>query len=168
MTQWGARSFELNGNWLMGSSLQYSFEKKTGRKIAYFVVSDYLPLIGHGIIVTHKTLAENPKMVKGFVRASTRAWTYLVKDTKKAVMEASKIMKANTDKAPKLEYIAAAGHVVIPSKVVVPSTKGHPVGWSNPKDWPPMIKLLVKAQSLPRTPTTKELMTNEIIDSLGR
>ena len=140
MTQWAARSFELNGNWLMGSSLQYSFEKRTGRKISFFVVSDYLPLIGHGIIVTHKTLAENPKMVKGFVRASTRAWTYLVKDTKKAVMEASKIMKANTDKAPELEYIAAAGHVVIPSEVVVPSTKGHPVGWSNPKDWLPMIQ----------------------------
>ena len=48
------------------------------RRSTLFKTSDYLPLVGNGLITSEKTLAENPDLVRAMVRATLKGIQYTV------------------------------------------------------------------------------------------
>jgi NitT/TauT family transport system substrate-binding protein len=159
----GAKQVDASGNFTLGSTGQWLF-KNRGETVRQFVFSDFLPLLGSGVAVRMDTLEKDPDTVRRFVRATQRAWADLAKNPKSAVPEAAAIVRKNFDEQPPAEVIAQYAYEMVPDRMVSESTRGKPMGWSNPDDWQKMIELL-KAHdaNMTRRPALSELMTNEYL-----
>jgi NitT/TauT family transport system substrate-binding protein len=162
LSQWGAGRYEVTGNFLIGTTSGERFEKQ-GKKVREFVLSDYLPLIGHGIVVTDDLLASDPKTVAGFVKATQKAWAYLAKQPKVAAREAADVIVKNVEKSPPPATMVKYALKVIPSRMFSPSTRGKPLGWSNPDDWQKMIDVLAANDKLKRKPKVSDVVTNRFV-----
>lgn len=58
-----------------------TIEAKTGKKVDYLLYADSgLNMLGTGIVVNDKTLAEQKDMVSRFVRATQKSWSEAIKD----------------------------------------------------------------------------------------
>jgi NitT/TauT family transport system substrate-binding protein len=136
---------------------------REGKTVGEFVFSDFMPIMGHGLIVSNDMLAKNAASVQAFVKATQRAWAYLEKDPKKGVMEAAAVVRKNVEKAPPEDLLIESGLMVIPSQLRQSSTQGKPLGWSSPSDWEKMVSLLVDAFKLSRKPGVDELFTNKFV-----
>lgn len=135
-----------------------------GKPVGEFVFSDYMSIMGHGIVVTDDMLAKDPDTVRAFVKATQRAWAYLEKDPKKGVMEAAESVRKNVEKAPSADLLIETGLMVIPSQMRQESTKGKPLGWSSPAAWTKMVGQLSDAFKLSRKPAVDELVTNKFVE----
>ena len=101
----GAKQVDVAGNFTLGSTGEWLFKQK-GEIVHQFVLSDYLPILGTGIVARTDLLTSNPDLVRGFVRATQRAWAYLKDEPKKAVPEAAVIVHKEFDETPPAEIIA--------------------------------------------------------------
>ena len=137
---------------------------REGKPVGEFVFSDYMSIMGHGIIVTNDMLAKDPDTVRAFVKATQRAWAYLEKDPKKGVTEAAEAVRNNVEKAPSADLLIETGLMVIPSQMRQESTKGKPLGWSSPAAWTKMVGQLSDAFKLSRKPAVDELVTNKFVE----
>jgi len=158
-----AGQFDLT-NAAVGSADTTIYERK-GTPTGQFVYADYLPLLGPGIAVTNKTLAERPALVQGFTKATQRALEYMITSPREAVLEASEVVARNVQGAPEGDLVAEAAFEAVPSLMVSKSTEGKPAGWSSPDDWRQMIELLRQYDEFPRVPSVDELMTNQFVES---
>lgn len=164
----GAKQVAISGNFTLGSTGQWLF-KKRGDIVHQFVLSDYLPILGSGIIVRSDLIRKDPDLIRRFVKATQRAWAYLEKDPKKAVPEAAADVHRQFPGTPPANIIAEYAYQMIPGRMVSPATAGKPVGWSSPAEWTKMITLLkTYDKSMTRTPTQSELMTNEFVAAQAR
>ncbi len=136
---------------------------REGKPVGEFVFSDYLKIMGHGIIVTDKMIGKDSKTVRAFVKVTQRAWTYLEKNPKQAVTAAAAAVRKHVKKAPPADILIETGLMVIPSQMRQASTKGKPLGWSSPADWQKMVNQLTAAFKLKRKPAVSELMTNKYV-----
>jgi NitT/TauT family transport system substrate-binding protein len=160
---WGAKKVDASANYTLGSTGAYVFKKK-GEIVKQFVFSDYLPLIGSGVVVDQKTIAEHPDEVRHFVDATVKAWKYLRDEPKKAVPEAAAIVKKHFDEVPPADVLAEYAYDMIPDRMRSKSTEGKPMGWSSPEDWKKMIDLLVRYDpKMKQAPKVDEVMTNEFV-----
>lgn len=160
--QWIGKQFDVSGNYLVGTSTTLQYEA-AGEKVKALVLSDYLPLIGHGTIVQSEMIAKDPAAVGAFVKAAQRAWAYMIADPEKATLEAARIMAANIEKTDPPEVIAKFALEVVPSRMVSDSTRGKPVGWSEKKDWDAMIDVIAEFDRFPRRPSFEELVENRFV-----
>jgi NitT/TauT family transport system substrate-binding protein len=158
-----AGQFDLT-NSAVGSADTIVYERK-GTPTGQFIYADYVPLLGPGIAVTNKTLAERPALVRGFTKATQRALEYMITSPREAVLEASGIVARNVQGAPEGDLVAEAAFEAVPSLMVTKSTEGKPAGWSSPDDWRQMIDLLRQYDDFPRVPPVDELMTNQFVES---
>jgi NitT/TauT family transport system substrate-binding protein len=135
-----------------------------GKPVGEFVYSDYLPMVGFGIVVSHKTLADRPEVVQRFVKATQKGWEYLLQSPREAVAEGAGIIKKYVEGAPDEALIRDASLQVMPRMMRSRGTEGKPAGWSNPEDWGGMIAMLQQYDQLPRAPSVDELMTNQFVE----
>jgi NitT/TauT family transport system substrate-binding protein len=127
-----------------------------------FAYGDYLPMLGQSVVTTDKMIKERPQVVRGFVKATQRAWEYLYNSPREAVAEASEIVARNVENVAAEDVLDNA--LSIPPDIM--RAKGHenePLGWSSPDDWSRMLAIQVQYTSLPRTPTLDELTTNDFV-----
>jgi NitT/TauT family transport system substrate-binding protein len=150
-------------NALVGSTDDLTYDAQ-GTPIGRFVFSDYLPMIGHGIDVTTKTLADRPVVAEAFARGTQQAWDYLLKNPRDGVQQATDVIVQNVDGAPPANLLIEGALQVIPDMMRAKSTEGKPVGWSSPDDWRGMAAALQKSADLPRAPTAEELVTNRFME----
>jgi len=159
----GAKKVDVSGNFTLGSTGEWLFKKK-GEIVHQFVFSDYLPLLGSGVAVRTDLIKNDPDLIRRFVEATQRAWTYLEKDPKKAVPEAAAVVHRQFDETPPADILAEYAFEMIPDRMMSPTTAGKPVGWSNPGDWLKMIDLLkTYDKDMTRKPKPSDLMTNEFL-----
>jgi NitT/TauT family transport system substrate-binding protein len=159
----GAKQVDASGNFTLGSTGSWLFRQK-GEIVHQFVFSDYMPLLGSGVVVRTDTLKQHPDLVRRFVHATTRAWTYLASDPKKAVPEGAAIVHREFDETPPANILAEYAYEVIPDRMVSPATADHPIGWSDPDEWEKMIDLLKSYDpDMKRRPKAAEIMTNEFV-----
>src|SRR5579884_1165222 len=111
MRSFSSGQFDVT-NGAVGAVDDVLFERQ-GKPVGNFVYADYLPLLGPGIVVTNKMLAEQPEVVGGFVKAT-----------------------------PEAEPLIEASLAAVPSLMVSKSTEGKPLGWSSAEDWRQMTVLL--------------------------
>jgi NitT/TauT family transport system substrate-binding protein len=166
-TYWGilgAKQVDISGNFTLGSTGASVF-KKRGEVVHQFVFSDYLPLLGSGVVVKSTMLDSDPATIGKFVRATQRAWKYLAEEPKNAVPEAAAVIKKEIDEAPAPAILADYAYEVIPGQMVSPGTAGKPIGWSRPEDWEKMIKLLKQYDpKMTRAPAVGDVMTNAFVE----
>jgi NitT/TauT family transport system substrate-binding protein len=161
----GAKQVDASGNFTLGSTGQWLFKKK-GETVRQFVLSDYLPLLGSGVVVRTDMLQKDPDTVRRFVRATQRAWTYLATEPKQAVPEASAIVRKTFDEMPPADVIADYAYEMVPDRMVSAESKGQPMGWSSAAAWEKMIELLKSHDpAMTRTPTVAELFTNTFLSN---
>ena len=137
---------------------------RQGRPVGEFSYSDYLPMVGFGLVVSARSLAERPETVQDMVKATQRAWEYLFKSPREAVVEAARIIRRNVDDAAEEDLLVEASLQVYPRLMRSRATESKPAGWSSPEAWQRMISVLGQFDTLPRTPTTDELMTNRFVE----
>ena len=159
----GAKQVDVSGNFTLGSTGEWLFKKK-GEIVHQFVFSDYLPLLGSGIVVRDDLIKSNPDLIRHFVKATQRAWDYLEKEPKKAVPEAAATVHKQFDETPPANIIAEYAYEMIPDRMMSPTTAGKPVGWSSEEDWSKMIDLLkTYDKDMKRKPKPADLMTNAFL-----
>ena len=161
--QFKAKQFDVTGNFAVGATSQLALEKG-GEKVRQFVYGDYLPILGKTITVHKDTLARNPKMVRGFVRAMDKAWNYVDTSPDKAVMEAARVATREVGKGLPAETIAKLARMTLPAYMRSPATKGKPIGWSRAEDWRKMIDFMAEVDRFPRKPKVSEVMTNRFYE----
>ncbi|MGE0733307.1 MAG: ABC transporter substrate-binding protein [Alphaproteobacteria bacterium] len=162
-TQWLAGQFDVLGNYSIGTAILYGAITAKGEKVRNFVLSDHLPFIGHGIVVSDKKIAEDPKTVRAFVDATRKAWAYMIEKPTEAVTEATAIIRKNIDEPPPATDMITNALQIVPAFMQVPDTKGKPLGWSNPARWQQMIDVLAKYDQFPAKPATADLMTDQFV-----
>lgn len=159
----GAKKVDVSGNFTLGSTGSWLFKQK-GETVHQFVFADYLPLLGSGVFVRTNLLKSDPDLVRRFVRATVRAWTYLETEPTRAVPEAAAIVHREYDETPPADILAHYAYEMIPDRMRSASTAGKPVGWSSPEDWQRMIGLLKRYDAdMTRQPAVSELTTNEFV-----
>ena len=163
MPQFIKKQFDVNGNYIVGSTSQLRLERG-GEKVRQFVFSDYLPILGQGVVVRTDTLTKNPKLVGGFLRAAAKAWNYLDASPDKATLEAATIATKAFGKGMPVKTLARFARMTIPHYMKSESTKGKPIGWSRSEDWRAMIDVMARVDKFPRKPTVADVMTNRFFE----
>ena len=163
-TQWLAGQFDVLGNYSIGTAILYGAITGKGEKVRNFVLSDHLPLIGHGIVVSDRKIAEDPQAVKAFVGATRKAWAYMIANPREAVTEATAIIRKNVDEPPPAEDMITNALQIVPGFMQSPDTKGKPLGWSNPARWQQMIDVLARYDNFPGKPVPKDLVSEQFLD----
>ncbi len=159
----GAKQVDASGNFTLGSTGSWLFGQK-GEIVHQFVFSDYMPLLGSGVVVRTDLIKNDPDRVRRFVRATTRAWNYLATDPKDAVPEGAAIVHRTFDETPPANILAEYAYEMIPERMISPASQGKPIGWSNPEEWDKMIDLLKTYDpDMKRRPKPGDVMTNEFI-----
>ena len=98
-------------------------------------------VLGNGYLVTTKTLADKPDLVRAFVRATIHGWTDAVADPKAGV-EALLAAFPDTNRR-----FAELGLPLVIEHMHTAATTGKPLGWMAEEDWKATIDLL-KASGL--------------------
>lgn len=112
---------------------------------------------GTGLIVSNKTLANSPDMVKKFVAASEKGWEAAAKDPEAAI-DAS--MKLYPDLSK--DFLLKGLQVTLDDELHTPNTEGHPIGWTSDADWRKMLAMFQKYAGIrPKVPSA--YYTNEFI-----
>jgi NitT/TauT family transport system substrate-binding protein len=159
----GAKQVDASGNFTLGSTGEWLFKQK-GEIVHQFVFSDYLPILGSGIVVRTDFLADNPDLVRHFVHATQRAWTFMKDNPKKALPEAGAIVHKQFDETPPADILAEYANEMVPSRMISKAAEGKPVGWSSSADWTAMTDLLATYDTnMTRKPAVAEVMTNDFL-----
>lgn len=162
---WAAKKVDISGNMASGTSIPYMFKKRYGETVEQVVISDYLPILGPGVMVRDETIEKDPEMVRAFVKATQRAWDYLRDKPAEATLEAGKIVSKHYEKIDPPDELAKGALQVIPSHMSIPETKGKPLGWMSPETWTKMVDLLAEFdKNMTRKPAVSELMTNRFVE----
>jgi NitT/TauT family transport system substrate-binding protein len=159
----GAKQVDASGNFTLGSTGEWLFKQK-GEIVHQFVFSDYLPVLGSGIVVRTDLVKSNPDLIRHFVKATQRAWDYLEREPQKAVPEAAAIVHQQFDETPPADILSEYAYEMIPGRMLSPTTAGKPVGWSSTDDWSNMIDLLkTYDEDMTRKPNPADVMTNAFL-----
>jgi NitT/TauT family transport system substrate-binding protein len=150
-------------NWVIHGAGEAQLEEQ-GKPMAGFLFADYVPLMGHGLVVPDKMIAERPAVVKAFVGATMRAWEYLAREPEKAVTEAATVVNQSVEKAPPAAMLSRIALKAVPTFMRSSATAGKPIGWSSPKEWQDMIDLLAELDKFPRKPEVAQVMTNQFVE----
>lgn len=160
----GAKQVDASLNFTLGSTGQHIFRQR-GEIVHQFVFSDYIPLVGSGVIVRDDLLENDPDTIQRFVRATVRAWNYLAESPDEAVPEAAEIITSNLDELPPASVLAEYAYEVIPEKMTGPTTAGTPTGYSSPEEWAEMFSLLKQSDpSITNEVTPDDMMTNRFVE----
>jgi len=162
---WAAKKVDISANSALGIATPDMFKRKQGEIVKNVVFSDFLPILGPGVMVHDDTIAKNPDMVRAFVKATQKAWTYMRDDPDAATLEAAKIVSKNYEKIDPIPALASYAKEVVPGHMVSAATKGKPVGWMSPASWRKMVDLLASHdKKMTSKPALADLMTNRFAE----
>jgi NitT/TauT family transport system substrate-binding protein len=116
-------------------------------KLQTFIPADNgLQLYSNGIGVTEQYLSQNPKVVKGFVRAAMKGWKFALDNPAKAAQD-------------ELQYVPSLKPEVIEAElnivrdlVVTPDTQQHGFGWFDPAQIKTNVDFVTKYIGITGTP----------------
>jgi len=132
--------------------------KGKGIEAHYFTyASQGVSLVGQGMIVSDELIAENPDLIRRFLRAQQKAWLYAMDHQDEAV---DAFMKHNPDydrQVIKEQFIANI------SLVDNPSTAGKPFGWMAKEDWERTQDLMIDYLGLEQRLPVETYYTNEFV-----
>lgn len=127
-----------------------------GQQLDVMRVSDYLDLVGNGLITNEKTLKENPELVQAMVTATLKGLQATLDDPA-AAYEISKKYVENLDKADQetQQKVLAESMKLWPGK--------QPLGVSDPTSWKNMQDILLRMGLLKDSLNLDQAYTNQFV-----
>lgn len=129
-----------------------------GAEVNVLMYSDWgVPLAAKSIIVHTDTLAEKPDVIRAFIAASLRGWTYAMEHPEEA---AAAVVNRNPllDQAMVLEQF----QMILPA-LESPNAAGAPLGLHIEKDWTATINMFITYGQLESAPALEDCYTDEFL-----
>jgi len=131
-----------------------------GYDVATLAVSNYLSLVGNGLVTSETVLAENPELVAAMVRATLKGIAYTMENPDEAftICESYVENLAGMDPAEK-----AVQRQVLDTSIAL--WGGEQIGRSNPQAWENMHDLLIQMGLMATPLDLKSAYTNAFLPS---
>jgi len=127
--------------------------------VQVFFYSDYgMDFYGNAVIASPSFMAANPNAVKGFVKATIKAWQEIAKNPKVGAA-AAKARDGLIDEALELERL----NLSLQRNVLTPWVKANGMGDIDPARLERSAKAVAEAVGLDRAPKADELFTNAFL-----
>lgn len=136
-------------------------EKVTGVDLDWTTTQDIggVTTVSSAVIVSHRTMDENPELVEKFVRATQRAVQYTLDNPEEAAeIFAEHAAEFGFDKDLALAEIIGAQELLWTE-----NSEGNPVGWSAIEDWQASQDLLQEYAELKPEEDVNVYFTNEFL-----
>jgi NitT/TauT family transport system substrate-binding protein len=124
-----------------------------GERLNVIQVSDYAALAANGILTNEDTLATEPELVRGFVRALVRGTQEALNSPDEAYRIAKQYVEALTDDALEKQVLAATLEL----------WKADRLGRSDPTAWENMQATLLETKLLAQPLDLSKAFTNEFV-----
>lgn len=106
------------------------FLDTTGGQVDYFMYSDFgINTMGDGVAAHEDTIAEKPEVVRGFVKATIRAYKYALEHPEEAIDALMKV-SPNTKAPVSIEKLKATARLL-----ESPETAAHGIGYNSKESW---------------------------------
>jgi NitT/TauT family transport system substrate-binding protein len=143
---------------LGGIDDQYFLIEAQGHEPAALRFADIgVNTVGITVHTNEDTLAENPDLVKRFVKASVRSWQAALDDPEAAVDAALKV-KPDLNRESTLKQLQADLGLLFSA-----NTEGKGIGYGAPEDWQHTEELLAEYRDLDTDRPTSSFYTNEFL-----
>jgi NitT/TauT family transport system substrate-binding protein len=143
---------------LGGIDDQYFLIEAQGHEPAALRFADIgVNTVGITVHTNEDTLAENPDLVKRFVKASVRSWQAALDDPEAAVDAALKV-KPDLNRESTLKQLQADLGLLFSA-----NTEGKGIGYGAPEDWLHTEELLAEYRDLDTDRPTSSFYTNEFL-----
>jgi NitT/TauT family transport system substrate-binding protein len=117
--------------------------------------------MSQGFLAHDDTIAQDPAMVRGFLRACTRGVRDCMEET--SVDAATDVaMKLSRAPAIRRESVKLQWLATIP-RLLTPANQGKPLGWTSDADWTNCVDLLMKTAAITTPVAPGTLYTNAFI-----
>jgi len=116
-------------------------------------VGDYVSLAANGILTNEDTIAGEPELVRGFVRALAQGIADTLADPDEAYTISKKYVQGLTDDALEKQVLAAT----------IEMWKANRIGLSEPTAWETMQATLMEANLLSAPLDLSQAYTNEFV-----
>lgn len=131
-----------------------------GHPVNVLPVSRYLNLTSNGVVTSSSMMANHRREVEGFVAASLRGLSYTLAHPDAAFRICRKYMPALAQPTEaKIERQVLTARLAFQQ----PPT-GHPLGWSNPKEWTATVDFLRSIGAVRTHLAPTRLFSNSIVD----
>jgi len=149
---------------VIGSPLEFVVRAKTGKgKPVHFMPFAKFGLspMGQGVITNDQYIAAKPAVLEKFVRASSKAFTEVMKPKNHDAAVATGLKLSQTTQN-------AAASVKLQLLESIPrfrteNTEGKPFGWMSEKDWAKSVDILVQTKKIDKPFPAQNLYTNKFI-----
>lgn len=146
---------------IIGSPLDFVVqEKKGGDKVSFLRFADWgIHTLGYAIMVHNQTLAGKPQMIRGFLRATRRAWQEVPHNVDEAIRIAVKYSAkgAGHEEAIKLGFQESL------KMLQSSNARGKPWGWMAPADWEATQNVLLKTKQIEKAIPLDQYYTNALL-----
>lgn len=135
-----------------------------GAKLVTFKYSDFgLSMMAQGITVNKTFLAQQPKAVRGFVKASLQAFDEARKDPKAAI---DALVKAHPEQGRNAAILLKQLEISL-TGLETANTRGKPLGFMDSRDWSEMQDVLVQFGNLKKPSPVETIFTNDYLPAAG-
>jgi NitT/TauT family transport system substrate-binding protein len=124
-----------------------------GEALSVIAVGEFVPLAANGLLTNEATIAAEPDLVRGFVRALTRGLNDAIRDPDEAYAIARKFVPELTDEALEKQVLAAT----------IEMWKADRLGYSDPTAWETMQATLLDTGLLTARVDLGKAYTNEFV-----
>lgn len=146
---------------IIGSPLDFVVkEKQGGEKVSFLRFSDWgVNAMGYAVMVHNQTLAEKPALVKGFLRATRRAWAEIPANLDEALRVAVRQSPAGQGH----EEAIRLGFLESQKLMQTANTQGKPWGWMAEADWDQTQKVLLSTKQIEKALPLDQYYTNGLL-----
>ncbi len=133
--------------------------KSLAGDVSYFLYSDYgIDTMGDGVAAHLDTIRSSPDVVRGFVKATLRAYRYALEHPEEAI-DALLKRSPSAKREVELEKLKATG-----SLMESPETKSHGIGYASRERWEAAETLMAEFGGLTRRAArVEEYYTNDFL-----
>ena len=129
-----------------------------GYDVDVLAVSDYLSLVGNGLITSEAVIRDHPQAVRGMVRATLRGIQYVIDNPDAAFTICEKYVENLADLTPEEKDVQRR---VLAASIEL--WQAHPLGYSNPQAWENMQDLLLQMDLLTEPLVLSAAFSNEFL-----
>jgi NitT/TauT family transport system substrate-binding protein len=116
-----------------------------------------VPVMGLGLVTNDTLLAQQPDLVRRFVRASAKSWQYALDHQEEAI-------QALVRRFPGVKSEVAMQQLKLTLPLLATAaTKGKPLGWMAESDWEAMQQLLVRSKQIEKARPAPSYFTNDFL-----
>lgn len=141
-------------------NVQVAQIEEKGKDVDYFLYSDFgVDVMANGIVSNTDFAKENPEALRGFLRATRKAFEMSMDDPEKAV---DALIARNPQKKRDRDILLRQWELTIPA-LTTANTEGKPFGTMAEADWEDTQQLLIDYAGLPEKVELDRLYTNQYL-----